>query len=36
MTNPGPVVVRYSGNSEITVLVMSLFSATDQAMYLLQ
>ena len=35
MTNAGPVVVRYSGNTDIPVLVMSLFSDTDQARYLL-
>ena len=36
MTNQGTVVVRYSGDIDIPVLVVSLFSDTDQAMYLLQ
>ena len=34
MTNPRPVVARYSGKTDIPVLEMSLFPDTDQAMYL--
>ena len=36
MTDPEPVVVRYSGNTDIPVLVMSVFSDTNQTMYRLQ
>ena len=34
MTNPGPAVARYSGDTGRPVLEMSLFQDTDQAMYL--